>query len=141
MRQDDNMTGSTKISVRIGNKELEQLDAFAKNYGMNRISCVPKGEFIMEQIALTIFTGILIAAATSWITVQLSLKRFREEKWWERKADAYSNIRGIRDGAQMFCEKWGCVLISFQKANLYKNHINRLLNNLRMNHFAMLVDI
>jgi len=46
----------------------------------------------MEQIALTIFTGILIAAATSWITVHLSLRQFREEKWWERKANAYSNI-------------------------------------------------
>ena len=31
--------------------------------------------------------------------------------------------------------------ISFQKDNLYKHHISRLLNNLRMNHFTMLVGI
>ena len=36
MIEDDNMTESTKISVRMGDKELEQLDAFAKNNGLNR---------------------------------------------------------------------------------------------------------
>ena len=44
------------------------------------------------SIALNILTGILIAAISSWITVQLSLRRFRAEKWWERKADAYSKV-------------------------------------------------
>ncbi len=33
----------------------------------------------------TIPVAILIAAVSSWITVQLSLKRFRDEKWWEKK--------------------------------------------------------
>jgi len=37
-----------------------------------------------------IITGIVIAAITSWIAVQLSLRKFHLEKWWERKANAYS---------------------------------------------------
>lgn len=36
--------------------------------------------------------GILIAAVSSWITVQLSIRQFRGEKWWERKADAYTHV-------------------------------------------------
>ncbi|MDD5449581.1 MAG: hypothetical protein PHO42_03175 [Candidatus Omnitrophica bacterium] len=35
---------------------------------------------------------ILISVLTAIITVKLSLKKFRSEKWWERKADTYSKI-------------------------------------------------
>lgn len=46
----------------------------------------------MSEVFLSIFTGIVIAALSSWITVQLSLKKFRSERWWERKVEAYSKI-------------------------------------------------
>jgi len=46
----------------------------------------------MAEVALSIFTAIVIAAISSWITVQLSLRKFRAERWWERKAEAYSKI-------------------------------------------------
>jgi hypothetical protein len=44
----------------------------------------------MIEAALAIFTGIVIAAVSSWITVQLSLRKFRSERWWERRVEAYS---------------------------------------------------
>jgi len=46
----------------------------------------------MENTILSIFTGIVIAFFSSWITVKLALKKFREEKLWERKFDAYTKI-------------------------------------------------
>ena len=46
----------------------------------------------MIDIATAIFTGIVIAAVSSWITVQLSLRQFRSERWWERKVRAYENV-------------------------------------------------
>jgi len=46
----------------------------------------------MIGIATAIFTAIIIAAVSSWITVQLSLKQFRSERWWERKAKAYERL-------------------------------------------------
>jgi hypothetical protein len=46
----------------------------------------------IEQTAINVLTGIVIAAVSAWIAVQLSLRRFRAEKWWERKVDAYSRI-------------------------------------------------
>ncbi|MBT3320724.1 MAG: hypothetical protein HN392_00385 [Anaerolineae bacterium] len=46
----------------------------------------------MDQTLVSILTGILIAGATSWITVQLSLRQFRSQKWWEKKVDAYTRI-------------------------------------------------
>lgn len=36
--------------------------------------------------------AFLVAAFTAIITVRLSIRRFYAERWWERKADAYSLI-------------------------------------------------
>lgn len=44
------------------------------------------------DVLIVLFTGIVIAAVSSWITVQLSLRRFRSERWWERKVEAYERI-------------------------------------------------
>jgi hypothetical protein len=59
----------------------------------------------MNQAFVTILTGILIAGATSWITVQLSLRKFRSEKWWERKADAYTRILDALHKSKKFSDE------------------------------------
>ena len=40
----------------------------------------------------SLIPALLIAVITSVLTVRLSLKRFHAERWWERKAEAYSRI-------------------------------------------------
>lgn len=52
-----------------------------------------------------LFVGIVIAAVTSIITVWLAFKRFRSERWWERKADAYSAIIVSLHHMKRYCEK------------------------------------
>jgi hypothetical protein len=59
----------------------------------------------MFDTALAIFTGLVIAAVSSWITVQLSLKRFRSERWWERKVLAYEKIIGALHDSKAFADK------------------------------------
>lgn len=44
------------------------------------------------EALLAIPVGIAISAGTSLITVRLSLGRFREEKWWEKRAQAYERV-------------------------------------------------
>ncbi|RUO71653.1 hypothetical protein [Idiomarina ramblicola] len=46
----------------------------------------------MIEFISSILAGIVIAGVTAFITVNLSLKRFREERWWERRAAAYENV-------------------------------------------------
>lgn len=41
---------------------------------------------------LSISTGLIIAIVSAYVTVRLSIKRFREERWWERKAESYTSI-------------------------------------------------
>lgn len=59
----------------------------------------------MIEIFVTIFTGILIAGAASWITIQLSLKQFRSQKLWERKVDAYTLILDALHKSKKFSDE------------------------------------
>ena len=59
----------------------------------------------MAEVALSIFTAIVIAAISSWITVQLSLRKFRAEQWWERKAEAYSKIIEALHNSKAFSDQ------------------------------------
>lgn len=52
-----------------------------------------------------IIVGIIIAAVSSFLTVQLSLKRYRTEKWWEKRAETYTNILGLLHDAKEFSEE------------------------------------
>ena len=44
------------------------------------------------QPLLNILAGIPVAVLTSWLTVKFSLGRFRSEKWFERRLDAYTKV-------------------------------------------------
>ena len=47
---------------------------------------------------------ILIAVITSFVTVRLSVRAFSSQRWWERKADAYSSV--INALSQELAEAW-----------------------------------
>ncbi|MCL1060493.1 hypothetical protein L2729_21260 [Shewanella gelidimarina] len=57
------------------------------------------------EIFLKILAGVAIAGLSSLFTVYLSLAKFRTEKWWEKKADAYSNLVGVIHDAKAFAEE------------------------------------
>ena len=44
------------------------------------------------QFTTSLLTPLLVAVVTAVLTVQLSFRRFQAERWWDRKADAYSPI-------------------------------------------------
>lgn len=44
------------------------------------------------DILKVVLPGIVIATLTSILTVRLSIRRFHEEKWWEKKQEMYSNL-------------------------------------------------
>lgn len=60
----------------------------------------------MSSLILDIIKALLIGAVVSWITVRLALRRFYTEKWWERKAQAYSEIIGSLAKMRICFDKW-----------------------------------
>jgi hypothetical protein len=46
----------------------------------------------LNDLLVKLVPSLVVAVVTAWATVRLSLRRFRTERWWERKADAYSRI-------------------------------------------------
>lgn len=47
---------------------------------------------ILLTAGLTFLSSIVAAYITTMITVQLSLRRFRSERWWERKVEVYGAL-------------------------------------------------
>jgi len=46
----------------------------------------------MVQFLGDVAGGVLVAVVTAVLTVQLALRRFYTERWWEKKAEAYLNV-------------------------------------------------
>lgn len=46
----------------------------------------------VQDILVGLIPATIIAAFTAVATVHLALRRFRSERWWDRKAEAYSRI-------------------------------------------------
>lgn len=59
----------------------------------------------MENIAIGIITAVTISVLSSWVTVQLSLRQFRSERWWEKRVDAYSKIIEALHNSKAFLEE------------------------------------
>jgi hypothetical protein len=63
---------------------------------------------VFEQLVEIIAPGLVISVLTAYLTVHFSLWRFRSEKWWERKAQTYSDtmeaLYKIKSHAEDFAE-------------------------------------
>ena len=46
----------------------------------------------IPDIFKAVLPGIVIATITSILTVRLAIRRFHEEKWWEKKQEMYSRL-------------------------------------------------
>jgi len=71
----------------------------------------------MSSVIVDIIKNLIIAVVVSWITVKLSLRRFYTEKWWERKAQAYSEIIDSLAKMRIYFDKWWDELVECKKMN------------------------
>jgi hypothetical protein len=46
----------------------------------------------LDAIAQVLLPGMAIAVLSAWITVRLAIRRFHQERWWDKKEAAYSNL-------------------------------------------------
>lgn len=48
-------------------------------------------EWLLD-ILKVVLPGLIIAVLTSYFTVRFAIRRFHEEKWWEKKVEMYSSL-------------------------------------------------
>ena len=60
---------------------------------------------VLAQILKVVVPGLVVAIATSFITVHLSLRRFHAEKWWEKKEAAYSSLIDVIHGLKEYASR------------------------------------
>lgn len=59
----------------------------------------------MTEILASLASTALVALLSAWAGVWFSLKRYRNEKWWEKKAEAYERIINALHQTKKFNEK------------------------------------
>lgn len=52
----------------------------------------------------TLVTAIIVAVPTSMLSVYLAIKKYRSEKWWEKKAECYINTVNSMNDIIRFCD-------------------------------------
>lgn len=60
----------------------------------------------MQGIFIALIPGVVVSIITAYVTVQLSMGQFYSQKWWEKKAEAYSNIIEHLSYLQYYFEEW-----------------------------------
>ena len=60
----------------------------------------------MLDTFLKVLSAVAIAALSSWITVYLSLNKFRSERWWEKKVQAYERVIEAFHKAKKFASEY-----------------------------------
>lgn len=57
----------------------------------------------LTTVVSSILPSLIVGICTAVFSVRLALRRFHAERWWERKADAYSRIVEALYDAMEYC--------------------------------------
>jgi sensor c-di-GMP phosphodiesterase-like protein len=63
------------------------------------------GEFT-KVVLIALIPGLVLSIVTAFLTVRLSLKQFRSQRWWEKRAEAYSRIMEQLSSLLYYYEEW-----------------------------------
>ena len=60
----------------------------------------------LQGIFIALIPGVIVSIITAYVTVQLSMKQFYSQRWWEKKAEAYSHIIEHLSYLQFYFGEW-----------------------------------
>ena len=61
---------------------------------------------ITQGILIALIPALAVSIITSFITVKLSLRQFYSQRWWEKRAEAYSEIMEHLSYLQFYFDEW-----------------------------------
>lgn len=59
-----------------------------------------------RDIFIYLISALIVSIITAYLTVKFSIKQFYSQKWWEKKAEAYSNIIEKLSYLQYYFGEW-----------------------------------
>jgi hypothetical protein len=66
---------------------------------------------LIQGILIALLPALLVSIITAYITVRLSIKQFYSQRWWDKKAEAYSQILEHLSYLRYYYEKWSNVIM------------------------------
>jgi len=78
----------------------------------------------------TLLTAIIVAIPTSYFSVHFALKKYRTQKWWDKKADCYFEIINALNDLIRYCdiqldEKLDDISVSNENKELLKKEFHK----------------
>lgn len=61
---------------------------------------------LTQGILIALVPALLVSILTAYMTVRFSLRQFYSQKWWEKKAEAYSHIMEHLSYMQYHLDEW-----------------------------------
>ena len=56
------------------------------------------------EIIEKLFTALVVAVPTAWISSYLAVKKYRTDRWWDKKAEAYLDVIGALNDVLLYCD-------------------------------------
>ena len=56
--------------------------------------------WIIEKL----FSALVVALPTAWFTSHLAVKKYRTDKWWDKRAEAYLEVVGALNDVILYCD-------------------------------------
>jgi len=82
-----------------------------------------------KNILISVLLSLIPAVFIAFITVRLSLRQFYSQKWWEKKAEVYSDIIGHLTDLNYSIDEVS--LAEKTEKGITKNHVDKLVNVFR----------
>ena len=61
---------------------------------------------LVQGILIALIPALAVAIITSYVTVRLSIRQFYSQRWWDKKAEAYSQIMEHLSYLHYYFEAW-----------------------------------
>ena len=82
---------------------------------------------VIKGIIIGLIPSLIVSILTARITVNLSIRQFRSQRWWERKADMYSELIKHLSIIQYCYGEWiNDELMEYRKSDKEKQKISKL---------------
>lgn len=83
----------------------------------------------MEVHPFDLIWNAIVAIISAWFAVQISLRKFSTQKWWERREQTYSKIVGILSSLLVYIGSWEEDVLKIRELN--KQERRELFSKLR----------
>jgi len=73
-----------------------------------------------------IFTSLITAVLTSFISVNIALRKYKSEQWWDKKLNSYMTIIEALNNMMVYCDLY--IDVEFEGRSIFEINLEKYKN-------------